>query len=621
MKRTLLFVLILGMGLSIMAQQSRARINTDLMKIEKAAPAKAIAEEPAKIFSDVSPSVKPKLSPSETTIGETRYDLQTNTSVQNRFYRFSDGTMGATWTYGVIDGSFSDRGTGYNYFDGTSWGPVPTTRIEASTRTGWPSYAPWGAAGECVLAHTGGLGLAFNTRATKGSGAWTQTIYTYPAAHETYWPRMTTSGTNNDKVHLLQLTDPVANGGTIYQGLDGALLYSRSQDGGATWDIRDALLPGMTSTEYDGFGGDQYSWATPVGDNLAFVVGDNWTDLFVMKSTDGGTTWTKHMIFEHPYPMFKEATTLVLDTPWVCDGGTAIAMDASGTVHVSFGLMRVLNDDLTDGNTSYFPYTDGIAYWKEGDPAFDTLAIDSVDARGSLVAWMQDINQNDTIDFIAGDDALGLYYMSLNSMPNMTVDANGDVYVVWAGITEGKDNGIQMFRHLWGRARFAATGEWGPFTHLTSSIIHNFDECVFPSMAYSTDNNVHIIYQVDEEPGLHIRGDEDAPTDNSIVHSAIPKSDFGVGISERPSPISDVSQNFPNPFSGTTEVVVNLSSASSLSLEVSNMLGQTVSSQELGKVSPGAHSFTIDGRSLKSGVYFYTVHAGDHSVTKKMIVQ
>ncbi len=29
---------------------------------------------------------------------------------------------------------------------------------------------------------------------------------------------------------------PVANGGIVYQGLDGALLYSKSVDGGATWN-------------------------------------------------------------------------------------------------------------------------------------------------------------------------------------------------------------------------------------------------------------------------------------------------------------------------------------------------------------------------------------------------
>lgn len=621
MKRVLLTVFAVVLGISVMAQQQRAHIPSNVKSIKRNVPVNKTSDDPARIYKTGNPTTKASLTPNETTIGETRYDLQTNTSTQNRFYVFDDGTMGATWTFGLSDGSFADRGTGYNYFDGTSWGPAPSLRIE-SVRVGWPSYAPWGAGGECVLTHTGGTGLIFATRATKGTGSWTQNTFAYPTGADLYWPRMITSGTTHEVVHILALTEPVANGGGIYEGMDGALLYSRSPDGGATWDIRDSILPGMTPAEYIGFGGDQYAWAEPVGNTLAFVVGDNWSDLFIMKSTDGGDTWTKTILFEHPYPMFDEATTLVLDTPSVCDGGTAIAIDGNGDVHVTFSRMRVLNDDLTDAQTSYFPYTDGLIYWKEGDPIFTSLDIDSVDARGSLIAFMQDINKNDTIDFLAGDDAIGKYYLGLSSMPNMTIDENGDIYVVYSGLTEGLDNGIQMFRHIWARAYFAATDAWADtLIDLTGSIIHNFDECIVPSVASYSDNNIYFIYQADEEPGLHIRGDEDAPTDNSIIQSSVPKADFGVGIKELPSAISYVAQNFPNPFSSTTEIMVNLQRSTTLSLEVFNLVGQKVYGSDKGKVNAGYHKMQFDGSALNSGVYFYTVTAGNSSITKKMIVQ
>ena len=619
MKKALLTILMMGLVFSISAQQRRGQIPAEKQNIEAKAPVMKTLEHPAIIKEASLSSTKAGLAPTEATIGETRYDLQTNASVQNRLYLYPDGTIGGTWTYGMTS-AFSERGTGYNYFDGTSWGAYPTARIE-TVRTGWPSYAPWGTTGECVLAHTGGTGLAFNTRATKGSGSWTQSILPYPPGHATYWPRMTTSGANHDNVHIITLTDPTASGGVIYAGMDGALLYSRSQDGGQTWDIQDSLLPGMTAAEYVGFGGDQYAWAEPKGNTLAFVVGDNWTDLFIMKSTDGGDTWTKTMIFAHPYPMFDEATTLVTDTPWVCDGGTSIAIDDNGDVHVAFGLMRVMNDVIGDDQTSYFPYTDGLAYWKEGDPAFTTLHIDSVDARGSLIGFMIDLSGNDTIDFLSGDDVIGLYYLGLSSMPNITVDEQGSIFVVYSGLTEGRDNGVQMFRHIWSRAKLAGETEWSEFIDLTGSIIHNFDECVFPTLAANTgSNHIHLIYQADEEPGLHIRGDEDAPTDNSIIHNMMPKQDY-VGLFEQPNPVSFVSQNFPNPFSRMSEVIVRLERSSTLQMEVFNLVGQKVISQEEGKVSPGYHTFHIDGSRLQSGIYFYTVTAGTHSVTKKMIVQ
>ncbi|HRZ77180.1 MAG TPA: hypothetical protein P5248_07425, partial [Bacteroidales bacterium] len=186
---------------------------------------------------------------SEDAIGETRYDLQTNSTSMNRAWLFPDGTIGAVWTQGLIDGSFSDRGTGYNYFDGSSWGPFPTTRVE-SVRTGWPTYAPYGANGEIIGCHdfasTGGV--VISKRTTKGSGAWTQSLLQGPAGHpDLAWPRLTTSGSDHSVIQVLGITKSTANGGTPYQGLEGALLYSRSTDGGQTWNPQNAILPGMSS--------------------------------------------------------------------------------------------------------------------------------------------------------------------------------------------------------------------------------------------------------------------------------------------------------------------------------------------------------------------------------------
>src|SRR6056297_516615 len=82
--------------------------------------------------------------PEESIIGLSWYDLQSNTLLANRFHLYDDGTMGAVWTRGVESPpSFPDRGTGYNFYDGTAWGPQPEERLETD-RTGWPSYAPLG---------------------------------------------------------------------------------------------------------------------------------------------------------------------------------------------------------------------------------------------------------------------------------------------------------------------------------------------------------------------------------------------------------------------------------------------------------------------------------------------
>ena len=64
----------------------------------------------------------PVFAVNETIIGTTRYDIQTNSSVQNRINVFDDGTMGATWIMGFTETAFTDRGAGYNYFNGSTLG-------------------------------------------------------------------------------------------------------------------------------------------------------------------------------------------------------------------------------------------------------------------------------------------------------------------------------------------------------------------------------------------------------------------------------------------------------------------------------------------------------------------
>jgi hypothetical protein len=95
----------------------------------------------------------------------------------------------------------------------------------------------------------------------------------------------------------------------------------------------------------------------------------------------------------------------------------------------------------------------------------------------------------------------------------------------------------------------------------------------------------------------------------------------GVNEQEEVKSITSVSQNYPNPFSQNSTVRVNLEQKASLSLVVTNLLGQQVMRIERGDVPAGVYDFQIDGSQLTNGVYFYTVNAGDESVTRKMVIE
>jgi hypothetical protein len=623
MKKLLLFGLIISVGFTGFSQ---SRVIPTKEQRNYALKKAAVLPQPEKLVkTPVLPASKSVLLPEETNIGGTRYDLQTNTSCQNRFHVFDDGTMGATWTYGLLDPNFSDRGTGYNYFDGEAWGAAPTERIE-SIRAGWPSYAPYGANGELVVSHDFANGdLIIETREQKGSGDWSESFLIEPGGVPISWPRATTSGINNSVIQVLAITWPEANGGPIYEGLDGALLYSRSSDGGATWDPMNQILDGVSSDNYFGFSADIYEWAVSDGDNIAFLVGDSWREFVLMKSTDGGDNWNKTVIWEHPYPFFNPAVPYVTDTFYCVDGAHHLAFDSQGTVHVVFGINMAVADDA---GTYYFPHVDGVGYWNENRPTFSN-SMDALNPYGepgseleenvSLIGWMQDLNGNNTIDILEED---GTYYIGASSMPQLLITEEDELYVVYSSITEGFNNTLQNYRHLW--ARHATNGEnWGNFIDLNASLLHTYDECVFPSIASNSDDFMYLIYQTDDLPGLAVRGDLDEYSNNTIWFMKQTLDELFTGTSENNQSIYDydVLQNYPNPASETTTIQVNVRKAVDLTVEVVNMVGQKVLTVDAGAVKPGMNQIELNVSNLTSGVYFYTVKAGDVKITKKMIVE
>lgn len=556
------------------------------------------------------------VTPTEAELGETRYDLQTNQSIQNRIYLYEDGTIGATWTMGFSETEFPDRGTGYNYYNGSSWDASPVERIE-NKRTGWPSIAALGA-GELIVTHNSINGLEFCKRSTKGSGAWTETLFQGPGASDDLsWPRVVTNGTNKETIHLFAVTSPVVNGGVLYNGMDGALVYSRSQDGGNSWDISNVQIPGTDINYYKSFGGDCYSFAEPKGDTLAFVVGDNFKDVFLLKSNDNGTSWTKTMIYQHPFPFFDEGSTLILDTIWVCDGSTAVQIDKDGKAQVFFGLMRVNNADTTDEQTSYWPYTDGLAWWKEGDDQFTTLNVDSIYDNDHLVGWMQDLNGNDTV--IGDMTGYAKWEISLTSMPNVCIDDKNDMYLLMAGTMETLNDGDQNYRHVWARKWDHLTNLWGDFFDLNEGIVHQYDDCVFPCISPKSNLFIHYIYQADDEAGLAVRGDEDPYTDNRIIYGKAMKSQF-VGINEPDAIFAGGSSISPNPAEDYTNLYFGLNTAAQINISLADINGKQINQWNSGKFEPGNHNIYVPLKSLSPGMYLLILQAGQQKICHKIVV-
>lgn len=572
------------------------------------------------VFGNISdPTVRqPGITPAESVLGDTKYDLQTNRMVQGRIYAFPDGTVGAVWTRGIEDESFPDRGTGYNYYDGAQWGAPPTARIE-SVRTGWPTYAPWGPNGEIVFSHDYVTTLYMLTRENKGTGDWQESLFPGNAPPIVpSWPRVATGGENHDIIHLIYNSKNAANDQTT------ALYYARSMDEGANWDILNQAFEEFGPNFYSEVGGDAYAIAAK-GSTVAILICDTWlTDLAFVKSTDNGDTWEKTTIWEHPYPFYDWDVTLT-DTFFAPDGAASIAIDNNGKVHVAFGMCGVQHSAV--GTTySYWPWAEGIGYWNEDMPVFgnsvDALCPPTWEKPGSMMVedynWIGYVLETDTtVDFKT--DYMLYRTIGLCSMPNISIDENNDVFIAYSAIADGFMNATYNYRHIWTRAY--ANSVWGEHIDLNTDIVHIFDECIYPVLSESSDDNIHLIYSADQTPGLALDTDHSYVL-NTIYYDALPKSDLITGIKhDENTNMESVSQNYPNPFTENTTIKVDLQYKADLCLVVTNILGQQVASIDKGIVPAGAHYFDIDGRNWDKGIYFYTVKTGNQSVTKKMILR
>lgn len=87
------------------------------------------------------------------------------------------------------------------------------------------------------------------------------------------------------------------------------------------------------------------------------------------------------------------------------------------------------------------------------------------------------------------------------------------------------------------------------------------------------------------------------------------------------SPINfSLSQNYPNPFNPSTIIKFSLPESNVVKLKVFDILGREVAVLLNENMNSGSYEVKFDASSLSSGIYFYSVQAGEFNEVKKMIL-
>jgi len=79
-------------------------------------------------------------------------------------------------------------------------------------------------------------------------------------------------------------------------------------------------------------------------------------------------------------------------------------------------------------------------------------------------------------------------------------------------------------------------------------------------------------------------------------------------------------QNYPNPFNSTTTIKFSISEPQNVKLSVYSLLGEEVAVLMNEYKSSGMYTVNFNADKLASGIYMYSLSAGTHFLTKKLIL-
>ena len=605
-------------------------------------------------------------------IGTTYYDLQTNGSMAPKMVAHSDGTISTVWTTNA--NTAQSRGTGYNYFNGTNWvnDASSTDRIE-NVRTGWGTMTCVGNA-EIVAAHNGNDALVINICPQKGTNNWTQTTLQGPAVSNgsststcLLWPQLASSG---NVVHLIACTE--SDAGYLYQGIQTCLVYYRgtydASSNTISWESP-RVVGNVTASEIGTFSGDAYAIAAK-NNTVAIFAANTTHEAFLWKSTDNGVNFTKTVVAAHPYPGYSESTTLITDTPYVADGACAVALDDQGKAHVAFGITRILNDDLSDGQWSYFPGVCGMLYWNENmqpilNVGRNTLDPDTLAANGYQVFFRNDLT-GDGHAYFASNADMPSYGVSGVSVPQI-VAQNGTVYIIftelldfpfldtdagayfrgifgqkstdngttWSGATSWLSYNNELFYiNDWG---WTAIQEEDTFTIANMrDFVEVESENMFPSVAPTIVNGkLNMAWQQDYVAGSEIKENSTAmcQRESLIYFFSIDANEIGIynnteevcqGLWLDSTAIANRTfygmKMYPNPASESVNVTFSSEENANAVLSVMNLMGQTVYNMDV-NVYEGYNMVTVPVNQLPAGVYMVNIRSNKGTTTQKLIVR
>jgi len=307
---------------------------------------------------------------------------------------------------------------------------------------------------------------------------------------------------------------------------------------------------------------------------------------------------------------------VVSGTPTGCIGAYEISsQDLLGDLSGYYGFLAAYGDDTTtsdkdgatDGDTVYFKY------YSEGlDRIFDVpgASLDNIEGTFTTGA-SSELNLKDDPDDISLPVTLSAF---------TAIQSDKGVVVSWRTETEINNSGFDIYRSEERTGKFVKVNQELVKGAGISAEPHDYsfvDDAVEPGYTYyyylksidfsGEEQQTHVIkVTIDIEGKLNVDQMLGRPVKSMLL------------------------QNYPNPFNPETWIPFQLAKAADVSVRIFDIKGQLVRVIDVGHkdagyyLSKGMAAYwdgkDQNGELASSGIYFYTISAGDYHAVKKLIV-
>lgn len=284
----------------------------------------------------------------------------------------------------------------------------------------------------------------------------------------------------------------------------------------------------------------------------------------------------------------------------------AVAND--GVIHVvANGYGLVFNSTRDTAIENSFP----VLYWNSTSKTWVSISDPAIDANQE---------QADTYP----GNGIGQNY------PSISASEDGKVlYALWAGPEFSAPGTINVastglhyldLYHAFSQDGGATWTYGGVFPGMLANTSETFGHAA--QHLEKVDDNTyraHIVYLNDPDAGVFVFGEgadalaELMYTTYDIVTTSV--DDKGTLVSN-----FELAQNYPNPFNPSTKISYTLAERSSVTLKVYDVLGKEVANLVNTTQEAGSHTVNFDASNLASGLYIYTLNAGNFTSSKKMML-